>query len=82
MQPFNSQASLSLRAYNPVLLRPTLMSVWQSVDELRHRVGAILKRHLRAEGDIVARYDGCGWNDSTERQMFDDIAAQGGRRAI
>jgi hypothetical protein len=78
MQPFNSQASLSSRT----LLVPTLMSVWQSAQELRHRAGAILKRHLWAEDDIVARYEGCGWNDSTERQISDDIATQGRRRAI
>jgi hypothetical protein len=62
------------------------MSLWQSAEALRHRVaaclGAVLKWHLWAEEGIVARYDGCGWSDSSERQMFDDIATQGGRRAI
>jgi hypothetical protein len=84
MQPFNSQAaSLSSCVDNPTaLLGPTLKSVWQRAEDLRHRVAGILKRQLWAENDIVARYHGCGWNDSTERQMFDDIATPGRKRAI
>ena len=34
-----------------------------------------LRLHLRYEDDIASRYAGCGWSDTTERQMVDDIAA-------
>ena len=64
-----------------------LMSVWQGAEAPQHNraaafLTAILKRLPWAQGAIVARFDGCGWNDSTERQIFDDIATRHGRSAI
>jgi hypothetical protein len=44
---------------------------------------AVLNRLASAHDDRVAnRYAGCAWNDTTERQIFDDIAIRHGRHAI
>ena len=87
MQTFNSQtAIICSRPDEPVSLHASIL-MRQSAEAPPHNRAfstAMLRRLLRAEADI-AEYDGCGWNNSTERPLasvlsplYPDLRAFGG----
>jgi hypothetical protein len=88
MQAFNSQtAIICLRSDKLVSLRASIL-MRQGAEAPPHNPAfstAMLRRLPWAEADIVARHDGCGWNNSTERPLapvlsplYPDLRAFGG----
>jgi hypothetical protein len=88
MQAFNSQTAIvCLRSDKLVSLRASI-PMRQGAEAPPHNRAfstATLRRLPWAEADIVARYDGCGRNNSTERPLasvlsplYSDLRAFGG----
>lgn len=91
MQPFNTR-TLNLSSCTGPLARLAAGSTASGnarggVETPRHRgivtaFTAMLNRFARTDDEVATRYAGCGWNDSTEREILHDVSIGQVRRSV